>query len=353
MLKEILEYAIKHDCSDIHLIAGKAPTVRKVGELMTLDLPVLKSDQVINFIKLLLSEQQYNRYDNDHDVDSAYTDDEGNRYRLNAYRQRDLPALALRLLKNETPTIEKYNLPDLFKNLAVLPRGLILVTGPTGSGKSTTLAALIDHINQNKAKHILTLEDPIEYIHQSKKSMVNQREVGRDTNSFQDALRSAMREDPDVILVGEMRDHETISLALTAAETGHLVFSTLHTTGAANTIDRIIDVFPPHQQAQIRTQLSGVLKAVISQALIPQVDKQHRIASFEIMVMTDGIANMIRDNKVYQIESVIQTNAKLGMQTLDAALAKLVKEQRISMEKALEFCRNPDNLRKLMNISTY
>ena len=353
MFKEILLYAHNNDCSDIHLVVDKQPTVRKVGELIRLDLPKMQEAEVYDLICKLLSPQQLILFKNGNDIDTAYSDDLNNRYRLNIYRQNEKYAIAMRLLKNEIPTIDKLELPEMFKSLAVLPRGLILVTGPTGSGKSTTLAAMINHVNRNKAKHILTLEDPIEYLHPSEKSMVNQREIGRDVLSFQAALKSAMREDPDVILVGEMRDHETISLTLTAAETGHLVFSTLHTTGAANTIDRIIDVFPPHQQAQIRTQLSGVLKAVISQALVPNYTNQKRLAVFEIMLMTDAIANLIRENKVFQIETVIQTSARIGMQTLDSHLVRLIKDQMITRETAYEYCKNQDNVNKLLTMSNY
>lgn len=353
MFKEILLYAHNNDCSDIHFVVDKQPTVRKVGELIRLDLPKMQEAEVYDLICKLLSPQQLILFNNGNDIDTAYSDDLNNRYRLNIYRQNEKYAIAMRLLKNEIPTIDKLELPEMFKSLAVLPRGLILVTGPTGSGKSTTLAAMINHVNRNKAKHILTLEDPIEYLHPSEKSMVNQREIGRDVLSFQAALKSAMREDPDVILVGEMRDHETISLALTAAETGHLVFSTLHTTGAANTIDRIIDVFPPHQQAQIRTQLSGVLKAVISQALVPDYTNQKRLAVFEIMLMTDAIANLIRENKVFQIETVIQTSARIGMQTLDSHLVRLIKDQMITRETAYEYCKNQDNINKLLTMSNY
>jgi len=349
MIQTILDYAQQQDCSDIHLVANNPPIVRLVGELLRLEMPVLTQEEIMAFIKTLLSHAQLDHYSAGHDVDAAYTDMNGNRYRLNVYRQRGDSAIALRLLRNKIPTIEQLKLPEILKNLAMQPRGLVLVTGPTGSGKSTTLAAMIDFINVNKAHHILTLEDPIEYLHTQKKAMINQREIHKDSSDFSSTLRSALREDPDVILVGEMRDHETISLALTAAETGHLVLSTLHTMGAANTIDRIIDAFPPHQQNQIRSQLSSVLKGVISQALIPRADHRGRIAVHEIMIMTDAIGNMIRENKIVQINSAIQTGTRLGMQSLDANLARLVTEKEISIEDANAVTSSPDQLKRLMS----
>ncbi|MEA5027056.1 MAG: type IV pilus twitching motility protein PilT [Erysipelotrichaceae bacterium] len=353
MLNDILDYAQLHDCSDIHLIGNSVPVIRQIGDLKRLDLPVISNDELYHIIVQLLTREQLASFDKGNDIDTAYTDLKSNRYRLNVYRQQGFYALAIRLLRNSIPTIDELHLPAVMKTLAMLPRGLILVTGPTGSGKSTTLAAMINHINENKAKHILTLEDPIEYLHHSKTGLVNQREIGRDAVSFQSSLRSAMREDPDVILVGEMRDYETISLALTAAETGHLVFSTLHTTGAANTIDRIIDVFPPHQQAQIRTQLAGVVKGVVSQVLIPRKDHQGRLAVHEIMLTTDAIANLIRENKVFQINNAIQTGIRNGMQTLDGNLANLIRDGKIDAEDAYEVCANLDLLKRLVNNSTY
>ncbi|HET6785842.1 MAG TPA: type IV pilus twitching motility protein PilT [Erysipelotrichaceae bacterium] len=348
MLLEILKYARKNECSDIHLVANRKPIVRHVGELVNLDLPVLENGQVYDIIHAIISPEQYELYEQGKDVDSAYTDDAGHRYRLNIYRQQGVPAIAMRLLNNHIPTIDELKLPQILKDIAMQPRGLILVTGPTGSGKSTTLAAMIDYINDSKSHHILTLEDPIEYIHNSKKSMINQREIHKDAHDFQSALRSALREDPDVILVGEMRDYETISLALTAAETGHLVLSTLHTTGAASTIDRIIDAFPPHQQSQVRTQLAGVLKAVISQALLPKADYSGRTAVHEIMLMTDAIGNLIRENKIVQINTAIQTGLRVGMQTLDGNLAKLVSDHIISFEVANEITSNPELLKRYL-----
>jgi twitching motility protein PilT len=348
MLDEILLYAFENDCSDIHLVSKMPPIVRKLGQLVKLDYPALSSQVVLGWINGMLNHEQQKMYQEGHDVDTAYTDSNKNRYRLNIFRAQGQPVIAMRLLKNKIPTIDQLGLPQILKTLADEPRGLVLVTGPTGSGKSTTLAAMIDYINERKAKHILTLEDPIEYIHPPKKSLINQREIHRDSHSFEKALRSALREDPDVILVGEMRDFETISLALTAAETGHLVFSTLHTTGAASTIDRIIDVFPPHQQAQIRTQLASVLKGVISQALIPRIDEPSRVAVHEIMIMTDAIGNLIRENKIVQINSSIQTGSRLGMQSLEAGLANYIKQGAIDTNTALEFCSNKEFLKRLI-----
>lgn len=348
MLNTILEYAVTHDCSDIHLVASMPPIVRHLGQLIKLEYPPLSNRALQEWITDLLTDEQLKHYQAGHDIDTAYSDDNHNRYRLNIYTQQGKSAIAMRLLRSHIPTLDELGLPEVFKTLADEPRGLVLVTGPTGSGKSTTLAAMIDYINSRKPKHILTLEDPIEYLHTSKLSLINQREIHRDVESFSHALRSALREDPDVILVGEMRDYETISLALTAAETGHLVFSTLHTTGAASTIDRIIDVFPPHQQAQIRTQLASVLKGVISQTLIPRQDTNKRIAVHEIMIMTDAIGNLIRENKVVQINTSIQTGSRLGMQTLETGLAQLIKEGIISLESGLENSSNKEYLKRLL-----
>jgi len=348
MISSILDYAVKNDCSDIHLVASMPPIVRHLGQLIKLDVPPLSNRVLLDWISDVLNDEQRKQYQAGHDVDTAYSDQNMNRYRLNIYTQQGQAAIAMRLLRSSIPTLDDLGFPDVFKQLADEPRGLVLVTGPTGSGKSTTLAAMIDYINVRKPKHILTLEDPIEYLHTSKQSLINQREVHRDVQSFSHALRSALREDPDVILVGEMRDYETISLALTAAETGHLVFSTLHTTGAASTIDRIIDVFPPHQQAQIRTQLASVLKGVISQSLIPRQDTNKRVAVHEIMIMTDAIGNLIRENKVIQINTSIQTGSRLGMQSLETGLAQLAKDGIISQEAALEHSSNKEYLKRLL-----
>lgn len=350
MLRDILNLAQTHNASDVHLIQDRKPVYRLIGDLVEMDHPIIDHSNMQKIVEMLIDLGQQDTYNQGNDVDGAYTDESGNRYRLNLFHQSGKMAIAIRLLRQRVPSLDELKLPEILKNLAMLPRGLVLVTGPTGSGKSTTLAAMIRYINEHKQHHILTLEDPIEYIHQPQKCMINQREVHKDVKDFQSALRSALREDPDVILVGEMRDHETISLALTAAETGHLVFSTLHTTGAASTIDRIIDVFPPHQQSQVRSQLSGVLKGVLSQALLPKADKSGRVAVHEIMVMTDAIGNLIRENKIVQINSVIQTGSRQGMQSLEGGLAKLVNEGMVTLEDAQTVTSDVAQLKRMMGV---
>ena len=348
MLQEILQKAQEEKCSDIHISGNEKVLFRKDGRLVSYSDDIMSSEAALDIVHQLLSEDHALIYSQGHDVDSAYTDSENNRYRLNIYRQRGVPAMAIRLLRKEIPTLHELKLPEVLSQLALLPTGLVLETGPTGSGKSTTLAAMIDHINRNRSVHILTLEDPVEYVHARNKSMIHQREIHADVTDFASALRSALREDPDVILVGEMRDHETISLALTAAETGHLVLSTLHTTGAASTIDRIIDVFPPHQQGQIRTQLASSLQGVISQDLIPLDGGLGRIAAHEIMIMTDAIGNLIRENKIVQINSAIQTGMRMGMCTLDGSLVNLIRKNLISVDTAMEYTNNPEALKRLL-----
>ncbi len=348
MLQEILKKAQEELCSDIHISGNEKVLYRKDGKLVAYSDAIIRSDEALSIVHQLLTPEAIEIYSQGHDVDSAYTDEDKNRYRINIYRQRGVPAMAIRLLRNTIPSLAELKLPEVLSTLAMLPRGLVLVTGPTGCGKSTTLAAMIDHINRNRSVHILTLEDPIEYVHTPNKAMIHQREVHHDVTDFASALRSALREDPDVILVGEMRDHETISLALTAAETGHLVLSTLHTTGASSTIDRIIDVFPPHQQGQIRTQLASSLAGVISQDLVPLDGGLGRTAAHEIMIMTDAIGNLIRENKIVQINSAIQTGMRVGMCTLDGSLVNLIRKNLISMETALEYTNNPEALKRLL-----
>lgn len=345
----LLERCRKEKMSDLHLTKGLPPMGRQRGDLVPLPGLPKMDEQTIEMIANSMLLQAGEQYSILNDVDFSYVSADGNRNRVNVYTQYNAPAVAVRLLNDTIPTIDEMGLPQLFKSLAMQPRGLLLVTGPTGSGKSTTLAAMIDHININRASHILTFEDPIEYKHENKRCMVNQREVGTDVESFAKALKSALREDPDVILVGEMRDLETTSLAITAAETGHFVMSTLHTTGAAPTIDRIIDQFPAQQQGQIRVLLGQVLRGVITQTLIPRADGSGRVAAFEILICNDAVANMIRENKCHQIASVLQTGQKFGMQSLDYHIAHLVRTKVITYEAGLEKCVDPQQLNKYIS----
>ena len=345
-IEDILHTALDAGASDVHITAGIPPKMRVNGRLVALDMPVLTPDDTMNIARGIMSPQQVEHFEGIGEVDMALSLAGLGRYRVNIFRQRGAAALALRLVGSEVPTPESLGIPESVINLYDRKRGMILVTGPTGSGKSTTLAALIDKINNCRDAHIITLEDPIEYLHKHKMSIVNQREVGADTMSFNDALRAALREDPDVILVGEMRDLDTISIAIRAAETGHLVLSTLHTIGAANTIDRIVDVFPPHQQQQIRVQLSGVLEAVISQQLIPTADGRKRVAAFEVLHATYPARNLIRENKAYQLPTVMQTNRSIGMITMDDAIMQLYTDGMIDREMAIQFAQKPDAMQQ-------
>ncbi len=338
-VKELLLLARAERASDVHLTMDRNPIFRIDGTLTETEFQ-LSTEQKIILIRELLNDEQLKHLDKGGDVDMCFAVEGNLRHRVNVFHQQQKLAATIRIINDNTPTFEELNLPEVLRTLADEPRGLILVTGPTGSGKSTTLAAMIDYINQNKACHILTVEDPVEYLYKQKKALIHQRDVGTDVGSFAGALRSAMREDPDVILVGEMRDYETISAAVTAAETGHLVLSTLHTTGAAMTIDRIIDVFPPHNQQQIRTQLASVLKGVITQTLLPKATGRGRVAAFEIMLGTDAVLNLIRENKCHQLNSTIQTGARQGMVLLDSYLAKLVSQGVVKREHALEKVTN-------------
>ena len=287
------------------------------------------------------------------EVDLSVSIKTGDRFRVNAYKQKGNYAIAIRTITSQIPTFKTLGLPDVVASFAEKHKGLVLVTGPTGSGKSTTLASLIDIINSTQERHIITLEDPIEYVHHHKKGIVNQREIGNDTDSFNAALRAALRQDPDVILVGEMRDPETVSIALTAAETGHLVFSTLHTVGSAKTIDRIVDMFPAEQQQQIRTQLSTVCEGVISQQLIKTTDGRNRVAALEVMVTTPAIRNLIRENKTYQIQNIIQTSSKIGMQSMDQELVNLFRQGKISKESVLSRCTDFEYTSRLVGGMNY
>ncbi len=339
-IEELLEIASSKGASDLHITVGVPPKLRINGELCNMEYPRLMPDDTNPMIRKIMSERQINTLEEKGEVDFSFSIPRLGRYRVNVFMQRGSIAAAIRLVGTVIPLPHELGLPQSVIDLYKKKRGLVLVTGPTGSGKSTSLASIIGMINENINSHVITLEDPIEYLHQHNKAIVNQREVGIDTFSYANALRAALREDPDVIFVGEMRDLETISTAITAAETGHLVLSTLHTIGAASTIDRILDVFPPHQQQQIRIQLAMVLESVISQQLIPTADKKKRVAAFEVMHSNVAVKNLIREAKTFQINSIIQTNKKIGMQTMDDAIYELFISGRISKESALTFSQD-------------
>ncbi|OZV12749.1 type IV pili twitching motility protein PilT [Tissierella sp. P1] len=343
---ELVNIATSKKASDIHITVGMPPVLRINGQLINFGEEKLRPDDTKTLVYETLNEHLIKELEENGEVDTSFSSPGIGRYRVNAYKQRGSYGMALRIIPLEIPNIDDLGLPPVVKDLARLPRGLILVTGPTGSGKSTTLATMINQINNERKCHILTLEDPIEYLHKHNKSIVNQREIGTDSKSFASSLRAALRQDPDVILVGEMRDLETISIALTAAETGHLVLSTLHTNGAAKTIDRIIDVFPPHQQQQVRVQFSSAIQAIISQQLLPKTDESGRVAAFEIMVATSAIRNLIREDKIHQIDTAIQTGAKYQMQPMDSSLLELYKRGLISKDIALMQAINQENIRK-------
>lgn len=327
------------DASDLHISTGLPPMLRISGEMTPFDVPPLEADEVNDMVRKLCTDEQWKHFEENWDLDCSYQLGEKARFRVNAFQQTRGPGIVCRTIPTEILSLADLKAPDSFKQIASQPRGIVLVTGPTGSGKSTTLAAMINEINETKKEHILTVEDPVEFVHKPKKSLINQREVGAHTKSFAASLRAALREDPDIILVGEMRDPETIGLALTAAETGHLVFGTLHTSSAAKTIDRVIDVFPAAEQDMVRSMLSESLKAVISQTLIKKVGGG-RVAAHEIMISTPPIRNLIRENKVPQMYSAIQTGMNYGMQTLDQALQKLLESNTISKEDAIKLAVN-------------
>jgi len=324
-MEELLRLTVEKNASDLHFSAGQPPRLRVDGDLAPLDYPVMSPEDVMACVGTVINAEQKAKFEAEHELDLACALDGVGRFRVNVFMHKNGPGAVLRRIPTIIPSLESLNLPPIFLELCKKERGLVLVTGPTGSGKSTTLAAMVDHINNTWDAHILTVEDPIEFVHQSKRCLVNQREVGPHTDSFSAALKSALREDPDVILVGEMRDLETISLALTAAETGHLVFGTLHTSSAAKTIDRIIDVFPSGQQGQIRTMLSESLEAVIAQKLLKKKGGG-RIAATEILVGVPAVRNLIREAKLHQIPSAMQTGGQSGMQTMESAVAELTKK---------------------------
>lgn len=342
----LLEEAMNMGASDLHITVGIPPKCRVNGKLINMDYKRLLPPDTNDLIVPMLSDRTLDTLEQNGEVDFSYSIAKLGRYRVNVFRQRGSYAAAIRLVSTSVISPEALGIPKSVVELTKKKRGLVLVTGPTGSGKSTTLASLIDVINENHNRHIITLEDPIEYLHHHKKSIVNQREIGIDSNSYTNALRAALREDPDVILVGEMRDLDTISIAVTAAETGHLVFSTLHTIGAVSTIDRIIDVFPPHQQQQIRIQLSNVLDTVVSQQLLPLSNGKGRVAAFEVMHANSAIRNLIREAKPHQITSMIQTNKKLGMQTMDDAIYDLYMQRKIDIEEALNYAQDSAALQR-------
>ena len=347
-LADLLVTVIDRGCSDLHMTAGAAPTVRRNGQLVPLDeYPVLTPQLIQKTLYAILSQKQRERFEENLELDFAYSLPGRARFRVNLYKQRDAVGAAFRLIPYEIRRLEDLGLPAAVADFAMLPRGFVLVTGPTGSGKSTTLASVVDLANRKRRDHIMTCEDPIEFLHMHKGCLVNQREVGEDTWSFKNALKHVLRQDPDIILVGEMRDLETIEIALTAAETGHLVMATLHTQDAAQTIDRVIDVFPPSQQQQVRVMLSGALQGVVCQQLVKTADGKGRAVAAEVMVATPAIRNLIREGKTHQIYSALQSGARHGMSTMDSNLAELVKKGRVTYEAALEKCHHLDDFNRL------
>ena len=345
---DVLLEVLTLGASDLHITAGTPPMVREKGRLRALDYPALTPQMTREIIYSILTNDQRKKLENEWQIDFAYSIPGRARFRVNAYFQRASLGAAFRLIPNEMPALEELGLPAVLREFTKKPRGFVLVTGPTGSGKSTTLAAMLDVINRERHEHIMTIEDPIEFLHHHKNCIVNQRELGSDAQSFSLGLKAALRQDPDVILVGEMRDLDTISTALTAAETGHLVFATLHTQDTAQTVDRIVDVFPPTQQHQVRVQLSVALQGIVTQQLLPTADGQGRCCACEILVPTPAVRNLIREGKTHQIYSVLQTGGSHGMQTMDAALVDLVRRQKIARELAESRSSAPEELRRLM-----
>ena len=348
-VNDLLERVVDLGGSDLHLTVGVHPGVRVQGDIKPLtEFPVMTGSEIRRMIYAILTQKQRERFENDLELDTSHSIPGIGRFRVNVFLQRDSVGAVMRIIPFEIVPLQQLGLPPSVSQFAELPRGLVLVTGPTGSGKSTTLASLVDIINSTKACHIMTVEDPIEFLHNHKAAVVNQREVGEDTHSFASALKHVLRQDPDVILVGEMRDLETISTALTAAETGHLVFATLHTQDAPQAVDRVIDVFPAHQQQQVRVQLAASLQGIVTQQLVPMGQGRGRKVAAEVLVATPAVRNLIREGKTHQIYSAMQAGGKYGMQTMDQSLADLVKAKQIPMDIALERCANADDLRRLI-----
>jgi twitching motility protein PilT len=348
-INDLLELVLQWGGSDLHLTSGSPPVIRVHGDLRPVgELAPLNASQIRQMVFTILTQRQREKFEDEFELDTSYALPGKGRFRVNVFLQRDSVGCVMRAIPYEIVDFDRLGIPPAVKTWAYMPRGLVLVTGPTGSGKSTTLASLIDIVNRERSVHIMTVEDPIEFLHQHKRSLINQREVGEDTHSFDAALKHVLRQDPDVILVGEMRDLETISTALTAAETGHLVFATLHTQDAPQSIDRVIDVFPAHQQQQVRVQLAAALQGICTQQLIPTTDGRGRAVATEVMVATPAIRNLIREGKVHQIYSMLQAGGKYGMVTMDMSLAHLVRSHRISLDVALERCSNEEDIRRLI-----
>jgi twitching motility protein PilT len=345
---EVLLQVMERNASDLHLTAGAPPMIRHHGRLRALDYPRLTPQTTREIVYSILTNDQRQKLETEWQIDLAYSIPGKARFRVNAYFQRAAMSAAFRLIPHDMPKLGTLGLPPVLEDFTRKPRGFVLVTGPTGSGKSTTLAAMLDLINDTRQEHILTIEDPIEFLHRHGKCIVNQRELGADAQSFALGLKAALRQDPDVILVGEMRDLETISTALTAAETGHLVFATLHTQDTAQTVDRIVDVFPPEQQQQVRVQLSVALQGIVTQQLLPTADGRGRCCATEVLVPTPAVRNLIREGKTHQIYSALQTGGQFGMQTMDASLVQLVREHKITRELAESRSSAPEELRRLM-----
>jgi twitching motility protein PilT len=346
---ELLEVVLERGASDLHLTAGAPPTIRLHGDLVRLDeYPQLSPRALQGMIYAILPQKMRERFEQELELDMSYSLVGKARFRVNVYLQRDSIGAAFRLIPYEIKPLEDLELPSVVADLARYPRGFVVVTGPTGSGKSTTLASMVDIVNRERQAHIMTVEDPIEFLHKHNRCIVNQREVGADTHSFSQALKHVLRQDPDVILVGEMRDLETISTAITAAETGHLVFATLHTQDAPQTIDRVIDVFPPHQQQQVRVQLATTLQGVVTQQLLQTADGHGRAVAVEVLICTPAVRNLIREGKTHQIYSIMQAGGRFGMQTMDQSLANLVKAGRITQQLAYERCHDPEELNRLI-----